>query len=113
MNAREIYLKVKATIFTAATDNAPDALLVRVYENAMGNESERVKKCPKRSEPPFKGLSKMAIFANFAAISRSYMVGAEGFEPSAFWSRTKRATRLRYAPKGVLMVDREGLEPPT
>ena len=27
------------------------------------------------------------------------MVGAEGFEPSAFWSRTKRATRLRYAPK--------------
>ena len=28
------------------------------------------------------------------------MVGAEGFEPSAFWSRTKRATRLRYAPKG-------------
>ena len=26
------------------------------------------------------------------------MVGAEGFEPSAFWSRTKRATRLRYAP---------------
>ena len=28
------------------------------------------------------------------------MVGAEGFEPSAFWSRTKRATRLRCAPKG-------------
>ena len=26
------------------------------------------------------------------------LVGAEGFEPSAFWSRTKRATRLRYAP---------------
>ncbi len=26
------------------------------------------------------------------------MVGAEGFEPSAFWSRTKRATSLRYAP---------------
>ena len=27
-----------------------------------------------------------------------WMVGAEGFEPSTFWSRTKRATRLRYAP---------------
>ncbi len=25
-------------------------------------------------------------------------IGAEGFEPSAFWSRTKRATSLRYAP---------------
>ena len=27
------------------------------------------------------------------------MVGAEGIEPSTFWSRTKRATRLRYAPR--------------
>ena len=26
------------------------------------------------------------------------LVGAEGFEPSAFCSRSKRATRLRYAP---------------
>ena len=26
------------------------------------------------------------------------MVGAEGFEPSTFCSRSKRATRLRYAP---------------
>lgn len=27
------------------------------------------------------------------------MVGATGFEPAASWSRTKRATKLRYAPK--------------
>ena len=26
------------------------------------------------------------------------LVGAEGFEPSTFCSRSKRATRLRYAP---------------
>ena len=26
------------------------------------------------------------------------MVGAAGFEPAASWSRTKRATKLRYAP---------------
>ena len=26
------------------------------------------------------------------------MVGARGFEPRTSWSRTKRATRLRYAP---------------
>jgi hypothetical protein len=25
-------------------------------------------------------------------------IGAEGFEPSTFWSRTRRATRLRYTP---------------
>ena len=28
----------------------------------------------------------------------SHMVGATGFEPATFWSRTKRATKLRYAP---------------
>ena len=28
------------------------------------------------------------------------MVGAQGFEPWTSWSRTKRATRLRYAPPG-------------
>lgn len=27
-----------------------------------------------------------------------YLVGATGFEPAASWSRTKRATKLRYAP---------------
>src|SRR5581483_9239572 len=28
------------------------------------------------------------------------MVGAAGFEPATFWSQTRRATRLRYAPSG-------------
>ena len=27
------------------------------------------------------------------------VVGAAGFEPATFWSQTRRATRLRYAPK--------------
>ena len=36
------------------------------------------------------------------AFSLSFvMVGATGFEPTAFWSRTKRATKLRYAPNGA------------
>ena len=26
------------------------------------------------------------------------MVGATGFEPATFWSQTRRATKLRYAP---------------
>ncbi len=26
------------------------------------------------------------------------LVGAAGFEPATFWSQTRRATRLRYAP---------------
>ncbi len=26
------------------------------------------------------------------------MVGMTGFEPAAFWSRTRRATKLRYIP---------------
>src|SRR4051795_6350194 len=28
------------------------------------------------------------------------VVGAAGFEPATFWSQTRRATRLRYAPQG-------------
>jgi hypothetical protein len=31
------------------------------------------------------------------------MVGAVGFEPTTFWSQTRRATKLRYAP----MTERE------
>ena len=27
------------------------------------------------------------------------LVGVTGFEPATFWSRTKRATKLRYTPK--------------
>ena len=30
--------------------------------------------------------------------SEGKMVGAVGFEPTTSWSRTKRATKLRYAP---------------
>jgi hypothetical protein len=29
------------------------------------------------------------------------LVGAAGFEPATFWSQTRRATRLRYAPKAI------------
>ncbi len=29
------------------------------------------------------------------------MVGAVGFEPTTSWSRTKRATSLRYAPESA------------
>ena len=32
------------------------------------------------------------------AIQGLKMVGEMGFEPMTFWSRTKRATRLRYSP---------------
>ena len=31
------------------------------------------------------------------------MVGAAGFEPATLWSQTRCATRLRYAPIGVLI----------
>ncbi len=45
------------------------------------------------------------------ALSLSFsLVGATGFEPTAFWSRTKRATKLRYAPN---MEPMKGLEPLT
>ncbi len=45
------------------------------------------------------------------------MVGVAGFEPTASWSRTKRATKLRYTPKYncvlsiLALVLLTGLEP--
>ena len=30
--------------------------------------------------------------------NQQFMVGARGFEPPTFWSQTRRATKLRYAP---------------
>src|SRR6185503_2219442 len=38
------------------------------------------------------------------------LVGAAGFEPATFWSQTRRATRLRYAPPdtGVRYTLRQG-----
>ena len=34
----------------------------------------------------------------FKRFSNTFLVGAEGFEPPTFWSQTRRATKLRYAP---------------
>ncbi len=46
----------------------------------------------KRKEKPRK--EKPASFERNLPV----LVGATGFEPATFWSRTKRATKLRYAP---------------
>ena len=42
---------------------------------------------------------------------RADMVEVAGFEPAAFWSRTKRATKLRYTSKK--MEPAAGIEPAT
>ena len=39
------------------------------------------------------------------------MVEVTGFEPAAFWSRTKRATKLRYT--SMTVEPMSGLEPLT
>ena len=36
-----------------------------------------------------------------------FMVGAVGFEPTTFWSQTRRATGLRYAPFHVHNISAE------
>lgn len=44
------------------------------------------------------------------SISGFFLVEVTGFEPATFWSRTKRATKLRYTSK---MEPMKGLEPLT
>lgn len=45
----------------------------------------------RRKNKPYKSSNK----AKFEGLS---VVEVTGFEPATFWSRTKRATKLRYAP---------------
>ena len=49
------------------------------------------------ASPPTNGKANKKNKRNNVPAKRG-MVGAEGFEPSTFCSRSKRATRLRYAP---------------
>ena len=39
-------------------------------------------------------------------LTRGYMsIGATGFEPAAFWSQTRRSTKLSYAPESATRTD--------
>ena len=39
------------------------------------------------------------------------LVGVAGFEPTASWTRTKRATKLRYTPSENLFPDSQNPNP--
>ena len=52
---------------------------------------------PQKS-PPFQGNKKARNRSDCKAFSR---VEVAGFEPAAFWSRTKRATKLRYTSESI------------
>ena len=41
----------------------------------------------------------------------SYRIGAPGFEPGTFWSQTRRATGLRYAPRCLMTQQCTGVFP--
>ena len=40
------------------------------------------------------------------------LVGAVGFEPTTLWSQTRCATRLRYAPTGLLICWSAAIDKP-
>ena len=42
-------------------------------------------------------------------MSVCFLVEATGFEPTTSWSRTKRATKLRYASIAVYIISKETL----
>ena len=73
--------------------------------------------------PYFNLIQKSACFQGFSGIRAKkndglvylqaavYLVEVTGFEPATFWSRTKRATKLRYT--SLSMEPMKGLEPLT
>src|SRR5665213_2053597 len=53
-----------------------------------------------RADPPHFRAARRLFFSGLPTFSTS--VGARGFEPPTPWSRTRCATRLRYAPNNGL-----------
>ncbi len=49
-------------------------------------------------------IAKQKWLVQLALHQPSKVVGAAGFEPATFWSRTKRATSLRYTPKSTDLI---------
>ena len=68
----------------------------------------------KRLYMPFRGIKWSSLFGKkektFDFSKVFILVEVTGFEPATFWSRTKRATKLRYTSK---MEPMKGLEPLT
>ena len=69
----------------------------------------------KRLYMPFRGIKWSSLFGQkkektFDFSKVFILVEVTGFEPATFWSRTKRATKLRYTSK---MEPMKGLEPLT
>ena len=69
---------------------------VNVGEN-VGENRRRLRFVANVEQRGLKSKSHRFLRKNDGFLS-SEMVGERGFEPLTFWSRTKRATRLRYSP---------------
>ena len=84
---------------------------VCIMENEAGSEY-LFKKCSRK--PLLQGdLSHHGVKEKYQPLYQKLvlnMVGVAGFEPAAFCSRSKRATKLRYTPK---LEPIKGLEPLT
>ena len=51
--------------------------------------------------------------SNQLSYTHRNLVEVKGLEPPAPWSQTKCATKLRYTPRVINVVDHQGLEPRT
>jgi hypothetical protein len=79
------------------------ALLVFIFLRPTVFDAFRRYFTVRRMPSPLQGGSRSYPGASGAAEIRRkcvslQLVGAAGFEPATFWSQTRRATRLRYAP---------------
>ncbi len=85
---------------------------VCIMENEAGSEY-LFKKCSRK--PLLQGdLSHHGVKEKYQPLYQKLvlnMVEVTGFEPATFWSRTKRATKLRYTSKKMEPI--KGLEPLT
>ena len=92
------------------------------HKKEDGRSAERVKFF---AAPNFNLIQENAYFQGFSGIRTKkngglvylqaavYLVEVTGFEPATFWSRTKRATKLRYTSIEKKLEPIKGLEPLT
>ena len=66
----------------------------------------------KTTKPALGGLLRGIYRLLETAINKG-LVGATGFEPAAFSSRTRRATKLRYAPMAHNFTEKKRLNKPS
>ena len=95
-------IQIRRSLLIRDTVHSEGALasLVDVRRDASG----RSVRCHRQIQRPVRGSRVRHRSRRLRSARVPSSVGVPGFEPGTFWSRTKRATKLRYTPRDEPIV---------